>query len=206
MVLWRPTRSSRTNTKKRSSFYHRGMECRSRKSSNTWSNQQVWPWNTKWSKAKASIILQREHTGQEEIPSSKNSRDDSTHGHHQMVNTEIRLTIFFVAKDREVLCIVTHFRHIWLFATLWIVAHQAPLSMGFSRQEYKSGLPCPPQEIFLTWGSISCLPASPALHADGFFTHRSHLGSRKKLYKVKKNKTGIWLWLRSWTPYCKIQT
>ena len=31
----------------------------------------------------------------------------------------------------------------WLFVTLWTVAHQAPLSMGFSRQEYWSGLPCP---------------------------------------------------------------
>ena len=31
-----------------------------------------------------------------------------------------------------------------LFATPWTVAHQAPLSMGFSRQEYWSGLPCPP--------------------------------------------------------------
>ena len=33
---------------------------------------------------------------------------------------------------------------IWLFVTLWIVAHQAPLSMRFSRQEYRSGLPFPP--------------------------------------------------------------
>ena len=33
---------------------------------------------------------------------------------------------------------------VWLFATPWTVAHQAPLSMGFSRQEYWSGLPCPP--------------------------------------------------------------
>ena len=31
-----------------------------------------------------------------------------------------------------------------LFATLWTVACQAPLSMGFSRQEYWNGLPCPP--------------------------------------------------------------
>ena len=30
-----------------------------------------------------------------------------------------------------------------LFVTPWTVAHQAPLSMGFSRQEYWSGLPCP---------------------------------------------------------------
>ena len=31
-----------------------------------------------------------------------------------------------------------------LFATLWTVAHQAPLSVGFFRQEYWPGLPCPP--------------------------------------------------------------
>ena len=34
--------------------------------------------------------------------------------------------------------------HVPLFATLWTVAHQAPLSMGFSREEYWSRLPCPP--------------------------------------------------------------
>ena len=38
----------------------------------------------------------------------------------------------------------SHFNHIQLFVTLWTIAHQAPLSMGFSRQEYWSGLPCPP--------------------------------------------------------------
>ena len=38
-------------------------------------------------------------------PSSNNTREDSTHGHHQMVNTEIRLIIFFAAKDGEALYI-----------------------------------------------------------------------------------------------------
>ena len=38
-----------------------------------------------------------------QTPSSNNTKDDSTHGHHQMVNTEIRLIIFFVAKDGEAL-------------------------------------------------------------------------------------------------------
>ena len=33
--------------------------------------------------------------------------------------------------------------HVQLFATLWTVAHQAPLSMGFSRQAYWGGLPFP---------------------------------------------------------------
>ena len=44
-----------------------------------------------------------------------------------------------------------------LFVTLWTVDYQAPQSMGFSRQEYWSGLPFPPQGIFLTRGSNSCL-------------------------------------------------
>ena len=34
--------------------------------------------------------------------------------------------------------------HVWLFATPWTVAHPAPLSMGFSRQEHWSRFPCPP--------------------------------------------------------------
>ena len=39
--------------------------------------------------------------------------------------------------------ILSRFSHVQLFATLWTVAHQAPLSMGFSRQEYWGGLPFP---------------------------------------------------------------
>ena len=41
------------------------------------------------------------------------------------------------------MCVLSHFSHIQLFATPWAVAHQAPLSMGFSRPEYWSGLPFP---------------------------------------------------------------
>ena len=39
----------------------------------------------------------------QETPSSNNMREDSTHGHHQMVNTKIRLIAFFAAKDGEAL-------------------------------------------------------------------------------------------------------
>ena len=38
-----------------------------------------------------------------QTPSSNNTREDSTHGHHQMANTEIRLIIFFAAKDGDTL-------------------------------------------------------------------------------------------------------
>ena len=65
----------------------------------------------------------QENTLVTQTPSSNNTREDSTHGHHQMVNTEIRLIIFFAAKDGEA------------------------------------------------------------------------------VYRVSKNKTRSWLWLRSWTPY-----
>ena len=40
-------------------------------------------------------------------------------------------------------CVLNHFSLVQLFATLWTVACHAPLSMGFSREEYWSGLPCP---------------------------------------------------------------
>ena len=39
----------------------------------------------------------------QQITTSNNAREDSTHGHHQVVNTEIRLIIFFAAKDGEAL-------------------------------------------------------------------------------------------------------
>ena len=39
-------------------------------------------------------------------------------------------------------CVLNHFSHVRLFATVWIIACRASLSMGFSRQEYLSGLPC----------------------------------------------------------------
>ena len=41
-------------------------------------------------------------------------------------------------------CILSHLSHVQLFATLWTIVHQVPLSMGFSKWEYWSGLPCPP--------------------------------------------------------------
>ena len=39
------SRPFRTNTQKRCPFHYRGLECKSRKSRNTWSNRQIWPWN-----------------------------------------------------------------------------------------------------------------------------------------------------------------
>ena len=50
---------------------------------------------------------------------------------------------YFLSWKFKLACVLSHFSHVQLFVILWIVAHQAPLSKGFSRQEYLSGLPCP---------------------------------------------------------------
>ena len=55
-------------------------------------------------------------------------------------------------------CMVSHFSHVILFATLWTVVCQAPLSMGFSRQEYWIGLPCPPPGDLAGIEPMSLLP------------------------------------------------
>ena len=50
-------------------------------------------------------------------------------------------------------CMLSRFSHVQLFAMLWTVAHQAPQFMGFSKQEYWSGLACLLPGIFPTQGS-----------------------------------------------------
>ena len=61
------------------------------------------------------------------------------------------------------------FSRVQFVATPWTVAHQAPLSMGFSRQEHCSGLPCPPPGDLPDPGIKPKSLTSPAL-AGGFFT------------------------------------
>ena len=102
--LWRPTRPSRTNTQKRCPFHYRGLECKSRKSINTWSNGQIWPWSTEWSRAKVNRVLPRECTSHSKYP-LPTTQEKTTHGHHQKVNTKFRLIIFFAAKEEEALSI-----------------------------------------------------------------------------------------------------
>ena len=62
---------------------------------------------------------------------------------------------------------LSHFSRVQLLATLWAVAHRAPLSMGFSRQGYCSGLPFPSPGYLPNTGIE---PQSPALQADSLPT------------------------------------
>ena len=116
-----------TNTQKRCPFHYRGLECKSRKSRNTWSKRQIWPWNMESSRAKANRVLPRECTG---------------HSKHPLLTTQ-----------------------------------EMTLHMDITRWS----------TLKSDW-SYSLQPAM------------------EKLYTVSKNKTGSWLWLRSWTPSCPIQT
>ena len=126
-VLWRSTSPCRTNTQKRCPFHYRGLECKSRKSRNTWSHRQIWPWNVEWSRAKTNGVLPRKCTG---------------HSKHPLPTTQ-----------------------------------EKTLHMDIIR-----------------WS---------ILKSDWLYSLQPKM---EKLYRVSKNKTGSWLWLRSWTPYCQIQT
>ena len=66
-------------------------------------------------------------------------------------------------------CMLSHFSRGQLFVTLWTTAHQSPLSMEFSRQEYWSGLPFPPPGDLPDPGIELMSLVSPAW-AGGFFT------------------------------------
>ena len=72
-------------------------------------------------------------------------------------------------------CMLSCFSHVPLFATPWTVACKAPLSMGFSRQEYWSGLPYSlPGDPPDSWIELLS-PETPALQADSLLL--SHRGS-----------------------------
>ena len=71
-----------------------------------------------------------------------------------------------------IIVIVQSLSRVLLFATLWTVAHQAPLSMGFSRQEYWSGLPFP---YLGDLPDLGIKLASPPWQTDSLSL--SHLGS-----------------------------
>ena len=59
------------------------------------------------------------------------------------------------------LYVLSPFSRFWLFMTLWTVAHKAPLSMGFSRQEHWNGLPFPfPMHL------LTKISHGPTLHPD----------------------------------------
>ena len=76
---------------------------------------------------------------------------------------------FAVSSVTNVIYVCSVVHCVQVFVTPWTVARQAPLSMGFPRQEYWSGLPFPSPGDLLYEGIKSASPATPKL-AGGFFT------------------------------------
>ena len=148
-ALWRPTKPSRTNTHKRCPFHYRGLECKSRKSRNTWNNRQICPWSTEWSRAKANRVLPTECTGHSKYPLP-----------------------------------TTQEKTLHMDITRWSTLKSLKQSPAFQSSS-----------LYVLWWSK---PKSDWLY--------SLQPKMEKLYTVSKNKTRSWLWLRSWTPYCQIQT
>ena len=58
LELTQKTKQNKTHRKSRWPFHHRGLEYKSKKSRDTWSNRPVWPWSTKWSTTKANGVFQ----------------------------------------------------------------------------------------------------------------------------------------------------
>ena len=68
MVIWRPTRPSRTNTQKGCPFHYRGLECNSRKSRNTWNNTKFGLGVQNETGQRLIRVLPRESTGHSKHP------------------------------------------------------------------------------------------------------------------------------------------
>ena len=87
------------------------------------------------------------------------------HMHTGGINWKIGTDIYTLLYIK---CVLGRFSHVRLFATPWTLALLAPLSMGFPRQKYWSGLPCSPPGDLLDPGIKPTSPVSPAL-AGRFF-------------------------------------
>ena len=93
----------------------------------------------------------------------------STHKISRKINYKRREEKLFI-RSLMCVCVCSVAHHVRLFVTPWTVAHQAPLSTGFPRQEYWRGLPFPPPEDLPDPG---IKPESPAL-VGVFFTTEPH--------------------------------
>ena len=216
MVLWRPTRPSRTNTKKkRCPFHHRGLECKSRKSRDTWSNRQVWPWNTKLSRAKANRVLSKEHTGHSKHPLPT-----------QEMTLHMDITRWSIPKSAAAAKLLQ------LCLTLCDPIDGSPsgspvpgllqartlegVAISFSnawKWKVKVGSLSRVRLLTTPWTADHQAPPSmgffqarvPEWGAIAFSDTKMQL-KMEKLYTISKNKTRSWLRLRLRTPYSKIHT
>ena len=104
----------------------------------------------------------------------------------------IKLSTFVICRNSAswVCMHATLLSCVWLFATLWAIAYQAPLFMGFVRQKYWSGLPCTSPGDLLDSGIETTSLMSPAL-AGGFFTTWEALGCIGNIYSQSSSDCAL---------------
>ena len=102
---------SRTNTQKSCPFHYRRLECTGRKSRNTWSNRQIWPWSTEWSRANANTVLLRERTG---------------HGKHPLPTTQEKTLHMDITRQS-------------ILKSDWLYSLQPKMEKLYTVSKYKTG-------------------------------------------------------------------
>ena len=100
----------------------------------------------------------------------------------------------------EHMCVLS-FSHVLLFETPWAIACQAPLSMGFSRQEYWSGLPFSPPGDLPDPRIQPTSPVSPALLTDSLPLSHLRLGWNER--KKVKSLSHVRFFVTPWTVTCQ---
>ena len=119
-------------------------------------------------------IKQRTHLIPEwsEWPSSKNLQTKNAgegvekRGPSFTVGENVNTVLHSTSMENSICCaVLSRFSSVQFSAIPWFTALQAPLSMGFSRQEYWSGLPCPPPGDHPEPGVEPTSPESPGLQA-----------------------------------------
>ena len=89
-------------TEKRRPFHYRGLDCKSRKSRDTWNNKQVWPWSKNEAEKRPTDFCQKNKLVIANTLFHQHKRRLYTWS-QQMVKTKIRLIIFFATQDGEAL-------------------------------------------------------------------------------------------------------
>ena len=121
--------------------------------------------------------------------------DTLLHSTYLQFYIECAITVWYILYHRleqcsefKVTCMCAELLHcVWLFVTQYTVARQAPLSMGFSRQEYWGGLPCPPLALcFLLKAPTSSLPFSFSGAEFAFYFTEKNRSNQKRTSTVSK--------------------
>ena len=100
---WITTTRIEHETQKRCPLHYRGLECKSMKSRDTWSNRQIWPWNVEWSRTKNNRVLPRKCTGHSKHP-LPTTKEKTLHMDITRWSTpKSDWLYFFAAKDGEAL-------------------------------------------------------------------------------------------------------